>query len=82
MGLRAVSNLFWQGVVLVLLGWGVWHLGRVFWWPQKGCRRCHGAGNFRSTTWWSGRPVRRMCPRCGGEPWEYRVGASNPSADD
>ena len=77
-----MSHLFSQGVVLLLVGWVVWHLARVYWWQQKGCKRCHGMGSFRTTTWWSNRDVRRLCPRCGGTPWEYRVGAPRPSEDD
>ena len=81
-GLREMSHLVTQVVWLLIVGWIIWHLGRVYWWPQKGCKRCHGAGHFRSTTWWSGRDVRRPCPSCNGSPWEYRVGAPRPSDDD
>ena len=70
-----MSNMLWQVVAWVLLGWVLWHLIRVYWWPQKGCTRCHGLGYFRSTTWWSGRDVRRPCPSCDGKPWDPRVGA-------
>ncbi|MGH3599272.1 MAG: hypothetical protein ACRDQH_03165 [Pseudonocardiaceae bacterium] len=59
---------------VLLIALVVWQLGRAHRWPRKGCTRCNGSGNFNSTTWLTGRAIRRICPKCNGESWSSRVG--------
>jgi hypothetical protein len=30
-----MSDLLWKAAAWALLGWVLWHLVRVYWWPQK-----------------------------------------------
>lgn len=55
--------------VAALLG-AAWYVGHCAWWPFAACRRCHGAGKFRSA---SGRSWRR-CSRCKGSGERLRIG--------
>lgn len=50
--------------VFLLLRWR-WHLRRY---PDKGCRRCQGAGRLTSGGVFGG-VVSGLCRRCGGSPW-------------
>lgn len=61
-----------------LIGWaaaaavvaGVWYVMACAVWPFAACRKCEGAGKFRSP---SGRSWRR-CRRCKGSGERVRVG--------
>jgi hypothetical protein len=63
---------------LELIGWailaaavaGLVYAVQCWWWPFAACRRCDGAGRFRSP---SGRAWRR-CRRCKGSGERTRVG--------
>ena len=59
---------------VLVIGLAVWQLGRAQRWPLKGCTRCNGSGHFNSTTWLTGRAIRRPCPKCGGKSWSSRAG--------
>lgn len=48
----------------------VWYVAHCAWWPFAACRRCDGAGKFRSA---SGRTWRR-CRRCKGSGERLRRG--------
>jgi hypothetical protein len=50
--------------------WGAGYAVHCLWRPFAACRKCKGAGRFRSA---SGRSWRR-CPRCKGSGERVRVG--------
>lgn len=60
--------IFW-GIVSGLL-WLAGYLGACAWWPFANCRRCDGAGRFRSP---SGKAWRN-CKRCKGSGRRVRFG--------
>lgn len=62
--------LVWLVVALALLLAAAWYVGHCAWFPFAACRRCDGAGKFRSS---SGRAW-RDCRRCKGTGRRVRLG--------
>lgn len=60
----------WLIVTLGTIGAGLWYMGHCVLRPYAACRRCDGAGRFRS---WTGRSWRR-CRRCHGSGERIRLG--------
>jgi hypothetical protein len=58
------------GVIVGGLLWLAGYLGACAWWPFANCRRCDGAGKFRSP---SGKAWRN-CKRCKGSGRRVRFG--------
>lgn len=57
-------------VVLAAVVAGLVYAVACWWWPYAACRKCEGAGRFRSP---SGRAW-RTCRRCKGSGTRVRVG--------
>lgn len=57
-------------VVLAAAVGGVWYAAHCWWWPFGNCRKCDGAGRFRSASGRAWRP----CRRCKGSGSRVRFG--------
>lgn len=57
-----------EAVLAYCVYWG-WHVHRY---RKIGCARCEGKGSFMSESLVRGHPVKRPCPKCGGDPWRRR----------
>lgn len=51
-------------LIVVGLGWALWYIGHCVWFPFSACRKCEGAGKFRSANGKAWRGCRR-CKRSG-----------------
>ncbi|MGH3985690.1 MAG: hypothetical protein ACRDTZ_00025 [Pseudonocardiaceae bacterium] len=60
----------WTPVVVAGLLFAVGYGFACWFWPWTSCRRCEGAGRFRSP---SGKNWRR-CPKCKGKSSKVRLG--------
>ncbi len=57
-------------LILAAVLWSIGYLAACWYWPFTSCRKCDGAGRFRSP---SGKAWRR-CKPCGGSGTRIRTG--------
>jgi hypothetical protein len=59
----------WPALIALALLASAGYVVAAWFWPYTACRKCGGAGRFRSPSGRSWRP----CPRCGGSGTRERL---------
>lgn len=67
-----LTGSIWEWGTEAALGYWIYWVLHARRWRKIACAKCEGKGSFMNKSLILQHPVKRPCPKCGGDPWRRR----------